>query len=211
MNYKEAASKAIQSPNTSPLAHQVVPGVRVDVYLRKTDNDGLQRHPQVLASCCSDLVDFAGSKLGPSWDSFSEHPELLVLEASQGTQHVLIKRHDDPVLRGRVYTVLESWTKTPATLFRRVRLDDAVVTTYTFPGKKSPFTNLSPLGCAALRESEHQVPWYSALPNGSIKIHGISLDMTDDATQLVEPVDPLEPIPKGSKEQKGITSMSLDQ
>ena len=94
-------------------------------------------------------------------------------------------------------------------LFRRVSLDDTDVATYTHPGKVSPFTKLSPLACAAMRRNESQVPWCSALPNGSIKVHGMSLGLNDDATRLETAVKPFEPI--GSNEKKGIASMSLEQ
>ena len=167
------------------------------MYLRKipqdnntdTDQNGQQKQKYTYdAATCGDLVDFAGEKLGPTWGALgiSEDPTLVVLEAEQGTNgnNVVQKRHDEPVQTRKVYTILECWTKTPVPLFRRVSLDDTDVATYTHPGKVSPFTKLSPLACAAVRLNESQVPWYSALPNGSIKVHGMSLGLNNDATRL---------------------------
>jgi hypothetical protein len=215
MNYKNAVVKG----QTCPTANQPVAAVRrktsVVLCFRKTDNDqnGLRKQ-QYSAATCQDLVEFAKSKLQPTWSAFgiSEDPTLVVQEAELGTNtNVVEKQHGDPVQTGRVYTILECWTKTPVQLLRRVRLDDAGVTTYTHPDKVSPFTKLSPLACAAVRRNETQVPWCSALPDGSIKVHGISLGLNDDATRLTAAVNPFEPIPIGSNESIGITSMSLAQ
>ncbi|KAL3911522.1 MAG: hypothetical protein SGILL_007249 [Bacillariaceae sp.] len=124
---------------------------------------------------------------------------------------MLRKEQDDVVKSNCVYTIYESWLVVPTALYRKVELVFGGANTYTHPDLTSAraFTEFSPLSCAAMKSTELELDFHTALSDGVVEINGMSLDMQDDATPIETAVHPLGPIRIG--ETKGVKSMSLDQ
>lgn len=215
----EKGSAAAKTATAGPTKKSVFVCFRATEFDENGKLNGIQKHSRTVATC-RELINFVKHQLEEVYRplGISITPTLIIWESTkvgrkEKPKPPVRKFPNDPVQEGKIYSIFECWMdEIPLALRRRIRFDDAESTSYTDPSKRSPFTMLSPLACAALRktQNEHLVePWCQALRDGSVKPCGISLSIINHATPSEAAVNPFRSIERD--ETEGVTSMTLEQ
>jgi hypothetical protein len=157
--------------------------IKVSVRFRKIEAEGFKKI-DTKAATCADIADFVKKELSPSWGEFLVVPKLWIFWRLRGGDPVT-KHLDDIVQKKMVYTAYESWGVMPKDAVRYCPPDFALSSVFTSPDHKSPFTLLSPLACATMKERESRWPWCSkGKAEGQTELHGLSVQLFDHANPV---------------------------
>jgi hypothetical protein len=209
-SFASKKNKNNNSNSGSSLVNQTK--MKVQVNIRNTNGKGWTKR-NVKAAVVGDLKSLVMEMLQPSWKGFTLDVNNICVFRKEGNQlKPLPDNPETPLCADNVYFAVECFETVPTDVYRTVRIDQLQPSIYSHPDcleNESRWTCISPLYCAAIKDSEIEFPWHSVSQQENLAAHGVSLSCKDEATKSDIVLDPFRPV--GEEEKVGDTSLTLEQ
>jgi hypothetical protein len=188
--------------------------MKVQVNIRNIDGKGWTKR-NVKATVVGDLKTCVVEMLQPSWKEFTftlDSNNIFVFRKEDNELRPLPDNPKTPLCTDYEYFAVEYFETVPTDMYRDVKIDRLQPSIYSHPDflkEEKRWTSVSPLYCAAMKDSEMELPWHSVSEKGNLDAHGVSLYFKDEATVTDIVLDPFRPVDED--EQVGNTRLTLEQ